>query len=397
MSERAVPVMRTTDSGHVRLLDGIRGIAVLTVMLFHFSVSEHLPAGGPHALADRAYWAVAGMGWVGVDIFFVLSGYLITSILLRTKERAGYFRSFYARRVLRIFPLYYAFLLLWMIVLPTALHLAGRHVAEIEEGQENQLWYWLYIQNFYVFIYGAKPAHGLGHFWSLAIEEQFYIVWPFLVWVLPRRGVAWATGAMIVGSMVVRWVMARNGYTEYQILTFTPARVDSLGLGALLAVLVQGRAAPDWLTVWGRRLFWPLTAAAVGVLLVLGEHSGEQMWWTYTLITAAAGCLIVYGSSSAEGSATYRFLNARWLRRTGEISYGLYVFHVPIRALLIRVFPERLVMGFQLPWLLVFAVMCLVASYVVAELSWRLFESRVLKLKKYFAYTEGRRPLPPAP
>jgi peptidoglycan/LPS O-acetylase OafA/YrhL len=160
------------NSQRITNLDGIRGIAVLWVMLHHFQLyGEGFP---PTTFLDRQVERLTISGWIGVDLFFVLSGFLITGILLDSKSNTGYFRKFYMRRFLRIFPLYYGFLFAFMFVLP----LIDPEGAEFQLQFKEQIWYWTYLINWKLATIYVSEYIGISHFWSLAIEEQFYLVWP---------------------------------------------------------------------------------------------------------------------------------------------------------------------------------------------------------------------------
>ena len=189
--------------GHIKPLDGLRGIAILLVMWFHFA----WPAKA-QGLITRLYVSVAALGWVGVDLFFVLSGFLITGILLDSKRGAGYFRNFYARRVLRIFPLYYAVLLVTLVILPLIVPYDTPALKRLLEGQG---WLWLYSTNISVAVeHGNWIASAdwlrMGALWSLAVEEHFYLVWPLLVFFLSRRALLRTSIAMIVLVPILRTV-----------------------------------------------------------------------------------------------------------------------------------------------------------------------------------------------
>lgn len=176
-----------------------------------------------------------GFGWCGVDLFFVLSGFLITGILIDTKETAHAFRNFYARRILRIFPLYYLTLAVYFHVLPAAARLlSGFHRFQRTE----ELWYWLYVCNWSPSI---GTAHALlTHLWSLSIEEQFYLFWPLLVFTLSRRSVGRLCAAVIVLTPCLRLgyllTVVGGGSLLYRITLF---RIDTLAFGALCALLVR--------------------------------------------------------------------------------------------------------------------------------------------------------------
>jgi peptidoglycan/LPS O-acetylase OafA/YrhL len=162
-------------------LDGLRGVAILLVLLSHLTLYSEMST---TTLLDRAYQRATLAGWVGVDLFFVLSGFLITGILLDLKGSSRFFRTFYARRVLRIFPLYYAFLAIFYIALPQLLSSKDQVLRLLAD----QKWYWLYLQNLQMARDGWPVPKYLAHFWSLAVEEQFYLIWPLGVLKYGRRG-----------------------------------------------------------------------------------------------------------------------------------------------------------------------------------------------------------------
>jgi len=154
-------------------LDGLRGVAILMVLLFHF--------GGPPI--NLCTWLLS-YGWAGVDLFFVLSGFLITTILLNTKDSPQYFSSFYGRRVLRIFPLYFMALALYFHVEMPWL-VSHKQATAVSVG--DQLWCWFYLLNWHDVTAGING--NLSHLWSLSIEEQFYLVWPLAIWRCSRKQV----------------------------------------------------------------------------------------------------------------------------------------------------------------------------------------------------------------
>ena len=176
MDPSAGEVDRSLERGHILALDGLRGIAILLVVFSHFVSNLRIPADG---------WAwplvsIAHAGWAGVDLFFVLSGFLITGILVDARGSSTYFKSFYARRALRILPAYYGFLLAIFVVLPL-LHLGAGDNYML--ARQHQGWYWLHLTNVMMAI-GELPGHGpypSTLFWSLAVEEQFYLIWPAIV------------------------------------------------------------------------------------------------------------------------------------------------------------------------------------------------------------------------
>src|SRR5713226_2623392 len=220
------PLAPAQALARVAELDGIRGIAILLVLASHFGV----PACPPGIL-----WDTLGFGWVGVDLFFVLSGFLITGILLDSKGRTDYFQRFYLRRVFRILPIYYAFVILFFHIVPLIAHVTGR-LATFEYGRGDEAWYWIYLFNWRDTV--LQNTH-LRHLWSLAIEEQFYIVWPLVVYLVPTRALKYVCVALAVLSPALRIAAAHEGIVKYFLYRTTPFRLEGLALGALLALAAR--------------------------------------------------------------------------------------------------------------------------------------------------------------
>ena len=233
--------------GHLPALDGIRGLAILMVMVYHLTL---LPG---DAGVDRIWAAVAAFGWAGVDLFFVLSGFLITGILWEARggPPGAYFRNFYARRTLRIFPLYYAVMVLLLVVLPRLPHPQAARYGAV--GGE-QVWYWTYLSNFAI---GLRHEWNLGSLdvsWSLAIEEQFYLVWPAVVLLLGRRALMGFCAAVVAAAVLCRTALTLSGGHPIAISVLTPCRMDALAVGAFLALAVRGPGGVAALVsapVWG--------------------------------------------------------------------------------------------------------------------------------------------------
>ncbi|MGD0541558.1 MAG: acyltransferase, partial [Tepidisphaeraceae bacterium] len=214
------------DHGHLTALDGVRGLAVLMVMSFHFLQRETFPSSRVVNLLQ----SISRVGQTGVDLFFVLSGFLITGILLHAKQSPAFFRNFYARRALRIFPLAYGALLVVYVVLP----LAG---LTAWTSWKQQLWFWLYASNLHA-TFSTQDIGGPGHFWSLAVEEQFYLTWPTVVWLCNRRSLYGACIGCLIISLAARLVLIKLDYTVFD---FTLCRLDALAMGAILANFVRDR------------------------------------------------------------------------------------------------------------------------------------------------------------
>src|ERR1700722_17626132 len=251
------PKNQAYSSLHVPALDGIRGIAILLVIIYHFSVSLSILGFASPVLGFFRF------GWCGVDVFFALSGFLITGILLDTKSSSGYFRNFYVRRVLRIFPLYYGSLLVVFLLrfaLPDA-GIWGSHDGLVSPG--SMLWPLLYLQNFAIALHGPSLTGVTTHYWSLAVEEHFYLAWPLLVWLATRRQIMLLALVTVICSIVARTLLYWHGADLDAIFGLTPLRMDGLAIGALASIAIRGRGGVDAVVPWA----WA-TLAVVGTLLV---------------------------------------------------------------------------------------------------------------------------------
>jgi len=376
---------------HDRLpaLDGLRGIAVLLVMVYHFSSAWPFA----DSLLDAAYARASAVGWVGVDLFFVLSGFLITGILYDSRERAGYFTSFYARRVLRIFPLYYAFVLL---VLPLAAQLIAANPARVLAifGASRE-WYLGYAVNFMVALHGWKSTVlQTAHLWSLAVEEQFYLLWPPLVLLLSRRALLRTSAALVVLALLARVALRLGGAGEVPAYVLPFARMDALLLGAMVALAVRemGSVAP-----LARRAPRVLAASGMVAGVTLGAAPARVSWaspWVQTIgLTAIAvffAALLVTAVAAPETSRWGRALRAPSLRTFGKYSYALYIFHPLVVAVLQATGwgADRfaaLGVGTQVGVHLMFTAFATLVSLGVAWLSWNLMEKHFLRLKHRFA------------
>ena len=377
-------------------LDGIRGIAIAMVMVYHFfgiyRLQFHFMA-DPESLPtfERVVTKAAGAGWVGVDLFFVLSGFLITGILYDAKGPARqYFRTFYARRVLRIFPAYYVFLLLLMLLLP----LLGESAAQRSLGA-GLAWYGSYLSNVRdVFDPGLRADFLFAsHLWSLAVEEQFYLVWPAFVFLFSRKTLLWICGVGALCALAVRVSFEMADASPGLGITLTPARMDTLAAGAFIAL--SARSAGDFRSL----LRWaPLAVAASGFAVVLvgvlnGGYTVSDPWVRTAGLSGVAilfGAFLVLAIGQSPGSLAHGVLANPSLRWLGRYSYAAYLFHLPIATLLARkadFFGDTpTLFGTSLPGAAVFVVAAGSVSLAVAWLSWQVWESQFLKLKRYFPY-----------
>ena len=381
---------RRSEAGFIPALDGLRGIAILLVMLHHFTHFEQTTG------FDGPIRSVLAFFWIGVDVFFVLSGFLITGILLDTRGSKRYFTTFYARRTLRIFPLYYLVLVLALVVLPNfpAVEglLDGQAGVPPEERVNVPEWpYWLYWTN--VSIAERGWVHGwVDVAWSLAIEEQFYVVWPLVVWLCPPRLVALLCGIILVSEPIARVYARAVDYPVLWMYVLTWYRLDGLAVGALLAVAHRSGLLPRldrWVPV--------VVIACVAGLVACAILGGHTWWWNrwmqqygYSLIAIGAGAMLVSAVAKPAGSLWPRILSVGWLRAFGKHSYGLYLIHLPVMRVVLEyvINPgeyETLGMGRWIAQLLFYTVTT-APAFALAWLSWRLFEEPILRLKTRFTY-----------
>ncbi len=350
-------------------LDGLRFFAFLAVFLSHcFSLdpAHYAQAGMPLSVAKWIARALAS-GGNGVPLFFILSSYLITELLLREYEKRGKIdvKAFYMRRILRIWPLYFAFLLVVFVLVP---HYSVYGIRPLTLAA-----LFLFAGN-WITIYDGFASHSLaGPLWSVSVEEQFYLVWPLLIsWVGPRRLKTVAI-ALIVIAMIIRGVMDVSGrFTMAAVWCNTFAWLDSIAAGALLAVALRGRTPSFGVLL---RVALLLTGVALWVISARG-------YGYLPLRNLFHFPFIIVGSLSMMLGA----LGSLWLANPvlvylGRISYGLYVLHPIGMAVAAFLFPE---------FTLLYAATGLVVTILCAAVSYRFLEAPFLRLKKRFTYIDSQ-------
>jgi peptidoglycan/LPS O-acetylase OafA/YrhL len=335
-------------------LDALRGLAILLV-IFH-NASEKFPALHLQGLFAN--------GWMGVDLFFVLSGFLITGILVDTKLSEGYLKNFYARRCLRIWPLYYSVILFMFVVLPLLSRSEGRIIFE----KSSPWWaYPLFLQNFLIPPVSTAAAGALGVTWSLAIEEQFYLVWPWIVKFCPYAQLRRIAIAVICLSPVLRFYLSRHHIDLY---TNVFCRLDGLMAGAFLAFVVR---ADNFLPSKFIRRAW--ISLLIAVPLAFLTEALHARWVVFSWSAVASAAFVYLSLFSLQKWLQVVLMNP-FLVYTGTISYGLYLLHKISFGMV-----QTLHLG-RYPFLIMPTI--LLASYAVAALSWHLLEKPFLRLKRFF-------------
>jgi peptidoglycan/LPS O-acetylase OafA/YrhL len=388
----ARPAREPTGS-HIPALDGIRGLAVLLVLYCHATVIDV-----PGALG-RAFLASSRLSAAGVDLFFVLSGFLITGILFDAKGKRHFFRNFYARRTVRIFPLYYAFLaavlIAFPLLLPTWLN------AKLGQPPTDGTWYWLYLSNFYQAL--NPTEHVIFLTWSLAIEEQFYLVWPMVVFLFARKTLLKICCAMFIGSFALRcFVMLIAGADAWRIATsFTFCRLDGLAAGAWIALMVRANGGASMTSairsMAGRaRFVAPIAGmiilAVVGLSFRVGWRGGIGQSPAYILLGLPAmamlfGAVLILAVAAPRESWIGRVFNSRFLAVFGKYSYAVYLFHLPV-GVMVQHFLLDPTSGktvlLQLAMQAAYYALTGATSLAAAWVSWHVMEKHFLKLKDLF-------------
>jgi len=345
---------------HIPQLDVLRGVAVLMVMLSHVSGN----------VASLHLNPVFHYGWIGVDLFFVLSGFLITGILLRTKGEPGYFANFYVRRILRIWPLYFCLLAFGFLIVPIVQPLLRPTVYEQCHPWQSYLFF---IQN--VLVPQSGTFGPLQITWSLCVEEQFYLVWPLVVLLGSPKSLVKIGVAAFFLSLGLRFASSYH-WLAIDFYHNTLCRFDGLALGSLAAVVLPmlRQETVRRCAAWG--------AGVGGFLLVASIPLGIAKWAfpaIVSLLFVAVMCLSITWSE---------FPEVRFLAFTGRISYGLYLLHI-LAYDVVRDPHFRRWLALTSSTVIndIIVLLCSFAlAYGLAWASWKLLESPILSLKRYFEF-----------
>jgi peptidoglycan/LPS O-acetylase OafA/YrhL len=369
-------------------LDGLRGFALLMILAFH-SISQEgeFPSGTFLAYLQRS----VGMWWTALDLFFVLSGFLIGGILMDARESPSYFKTFYARRFFRIVPVYYVWVLLYILLIG----LAGNEITRLSNsGVRPPLTpaiglYFLFLQNsFGMELFGLAGA-WFGHLWSLAVEEQFYLVAPLVVRLTSLKSLRWIlTGVVIAAPLIRTYLRFVTHMPQMMIATRTVCRMDALAIGMLAATWVRSPAGANLLRNNVAVLRWVLAVLTVGAGLLwafaYGSMTAGMQTIGFTWIACFYAAVLLLAVVNSEGWLA-RFLRLGILRELGSVSYCVYLIHVVanvgLHAVILHHAPRISTVSGALVTLLAVLV-----TYLVAKLSWVYFEGPLQRMGHAFKY-----------
>ena len=354
---------------YIPAFDGWRGVGIIMVLIAHCFPSS----------ITRSFW-------VAMDLFFVMSGFLITGILLDSRSNKNYYVNYITRRVLRVFPVYYFVLAISFLVIPALFpYIMGR---DYDYYMKHQAWFWLYGQNWLLSFTGFPKNHTMIHFWSLAVEEQFYIFWPFLIKFFNSRKLLKICIGLILFSFYFRIDLgSRLGLVQPYPYVATLSRMDAISIGAIVAILIRERK--EWLEKYVN--YFACVSAIFVVVGFLYYRSTNFMEVSplYTFVDVFAGCILLY-SMSQRKPWIIRLGDHPIFRFFGKYSYGIYIYHYIIFNLLMYNLAPNLGIRHRFISEFVIAALTIGLSVAVSLISYRYIEKPFLKLKKYFSYDKSK-------
>ncbi len=359
---------------HVPELDGVRGLAILIVTAYRFA--KDIPT---DTSLGQALQLTFSLGERGVELFFILSGFLITGILLDGQGRPHYFRNFIARRSLRIFPLYFGSLLLLLV--GTKFIPAFREM--FAPAIDNQFYLWTYLVNIKMSLANQWCFGYLDHFWSLAVEEHFYFVWPVVLYFLaPKWALRTAIG-LAIASVIARvmFVLLTTNDVAPDVLTIF--RCDALLMGAALAMIVRTPAGLESLKKW---LPWIVLVCVLVVFSCVILHK-RLFTLPLTIWPVLWASVLIWLLTARRSTRFAQLFNLPMLRSLGQYSYAMYVFQnplIPLTSGVLSVAALTPLVGNSLAAHLFYVGLMLIMTYGAALLSWHVLERHCLKLKDYF-------------
>jgi peptidoglycan/LPS O-acetylase OafA/YrhL len=376
---KAVP-----SSARIPALDGLRGTAILLVLSYHLAVRLQPDSAAVH-------WALIAtrLTWSGVDLFFVLSGFLIGGILLDARTSPRYYQAFYMRRTCRILPIY-ALLLGLCLLRYLPFHWLPYSLGSFSANEIPWAAYLLFAQNWWMAHLGNLGLGTLSPTWSLAVEEQFYLTMPCCIKKLTRRSLAMLLGTVVLIAPLLRAFVLhvfKPGAMACYVLM--PCRADALCLGVLCAMLVRHRRR--WLFVTNNRsLLWAalaVQAALLGILTRMGgdPFSGRWLSIQYSVLACFYTCLLLL-VLSMPGGWLARLFTGKLIMRLGTVSYFVYLFHIPLIEISRRLVGAYVRTSTSNGTVVLAYVGGIAMTLVLAGISWTFFEKRMIQLGRTFTY-----------
>jgi peptidoglycan/LPS O-acetylase OafA/YrhL len=383
--------------GRIPELDGLRGTAILMVVIGHYFAFSPYAGGLAFGRMGTLYVAIArtiGMGWTGVDLFFVLSGFLIGGILLDVRGSPCYFRTFYLRRFFRIIPIYYAWMAAYIVVMAAAGNFLRAHVQGGAEpdGRHQYLVLMLFLQNFGLLGHSVIAGTWFVPTWSVAVEEQFYLIVPSVIRALPRRAL-WGFLFLVIGAapLLRLWIHHRFPVPDNQLdfaYQLMPCRADAFAIGIIAALLWRSDRFRLWLPTHARTVYGIFAISLAGFVALAhwfpAYNAKPMISLGYTWI-AGFYALILILAIGRTSEPTARIARIGWLRELGRVSYCFYLIHLTVR--LLGQILVRASWGEPGPWAsMAISVAAVAVSYGLARASWTYFEYPLLRRGHAYHY-----------
>ena len=388
--DRENPRYISEIDSYIPALDGVRGWAIIMVLFVHaFGLYINI-----NTIPEHYFWMISCYGRLGVDFFFVLSGFLITGILLKAKEKKNFFLNFYSRRTLRIFPIYYLVITCIFFITPIFIDYFQGQLREI--NPRIHLIYYAYLQNFLIPEGDALPQYLLGAMWSLAVEEHFYLVWPAIIYFCARRTIIKIICLLVPTAIILRcYIIFFSTMNHDWAFSWTICRMDVILIGCLLAIWLRSdkRALLDR---WKYHLVLYSVVANIIIVILNQKLSYEGSWITRTWLASNTIGYTFHAIMFASfinlilflrKSTFYVKLFDNWLLRLfGKHSYCIYIIHAPVTAVIYSKFILNTQSSYFYSASTVF-LMVTFTSLLVSLIVWHLYEKHFLNLKNLFQYT----------
>jgi len=352
------------------IIDGLRGIAIIIVLLFHYLNNSFCNNVGLNSL-EKWISKITSFGWAGVNLFFVISGFLIGSILLKNKDSKNYFQTFYIRRFLRIVPLYYTFLIVFLFF---NFLLANSELILFEKPIP--IWhYFLFFQNFSMSHFGNFGPNALTPTWSLAIEEQFYLIAPIMVFFL-RRNILLIVSICLIFSSIFFRVLSNNWYMEY---THIFSRIDSLLIGLIIAIInLKSKGIENYFKTRSMVIYMLIFIVLLVAFLFISQIN-------HTLISYFFGGVLIFSLRIKESSYYYKIIVNKTTLYFGKYSFFIYLFHQLINGLLFGfIYNCNPVLNSVVDYLI--EVLAILITMSLATVSFKFFESKFISKGQIFSY-----------